>query len=415
MASTSGGARTPPRAMQPLAMSSTRPSTATRSRFGVRRWSRVKAATSRMALDSPTAPMATRATVGSTTSPTRAIGAPHAASAAMNAGTRRRPASIVASRAPMSPPRPIAAVSVPTPASPIPRSSMAATTMSTLRMPRTSVWKPIPTRIVRTPGRRAPARNPADSWSTASRAVTRSRPTAGTTRVAMAARPRAYMATTEIVATSGPATTSRRPTRAGPRKVPRPSAALEPTLAPTSCSGVRATAGRRAMWMGRCRALAAASTMTTTMRTHRGRARARTTTAPTMARVRTAISVRRTDSGRQRATGSPDSGATSIWGTNWASPRMADVRGPARVVGHDEGHDDERGLARDAGQPGDEQPAQAAVRDGQPDGGERGTEHGLHPAHLHEGYGAPGRASGRPGIATRSQRLCWPGACCEQG
>ena len=125
-----------------------------------------------------------------------------------------------------------------------------------------------------------------------------------------------------MVAPSGPVATSRIPATAGPRKVPRPSAALEVTLAATSWAGDVATAGSRAMCSGRVNAPTPASRATTANRSGIGRSSPTTTIARPMATVRIAFTARSTTSGRQRTVGRPANGAINVGTRKRASPRM---------------------------------------------------------------------------------------------
>ena len=246
-------------ATPPLATLSIRPRTATRLRFGVVRWTSVKPATSRTALLTPTSDHRGQGDERHRrTSPMTAIGSPQPASASRNAGPSRvaaasRTATIAPSEAAEAHRR-------------VERADAGFAHPEQLdrsddhehghRMPRTNGLRPEVERrrgAVRTASRRGrdAGRRPGRSRPR-TRAVAPSRP-AGRAADAIAATPRAVDRDDgEDRPSTGPPcgqqeTGDRRARRTS--RGPRPRST--PTLAATSCAGVRAIAGRSDMWSGR--------------------------------------------------------------------------------------------------------------------------------------------------------------------
>jgi hypothetical protein len=160
-----------------------------------------------------------------------------------------RPVRLRATTAPTTPPAPIAALSTRrrvTHAEALDRGDDE----EIVSMPRTRVWSQASIRTIRTAGVRAIVRAPTV------RPVRRSTEAVdvrivGTWTEAIDRAASAMSTAVPARAPTTPDVASSRPARAGPIRVPRPSAALEAILAATSSPGVRASHGRRLMWSGR--------------------------------------------------------------------------------------------------------------------------------------------------------------------
>ncbi len=335
----------PARSPTPSAPSN-RPKTSTRSSVRTPRWMSVKPETSSTELLTPVTNKATRATAASGHAPIRTSGRPHIVSAiATTAGSRLPPARPSAPNAPTSPPRPIAAFSSPTPVSPMPRNPIDATTMSVMSRPRTKtcatkvdmrsvvVGYRLSRRAASATRKREAPSSPAPGLASAARSnripvTTAAAPAnAAATRTAVAADP--VVATTMLASS-------------GPRNVPRPSPRLEATFAATSSPGLRANAGKSAVWMGRTRAPAPATNATSTNVEARGSSIAITSAVSRAPRQRARLTTVRTRLPPKRSTSTGANGAATIAGRTRTAPRTPDPEGARRVVRDDE-HEDEEG------------------------------------------------------------------------
>ena len=268
------------------------------------------------------------ATIGSVTIARAAIGRPHIASdiAAVELKTAR-PVRLRATRAPTNPPAPMAALSAPTPESPIPRRSIAATTRRTLSIPRTEVCSHASVSTQRTAEVAAMARTPAVRADPA-RGVARAVFTVGTRTDRVERTATAIIAAVAMLAPMGPDVPSRMPAAAGPISVPTPSAALDAMLDATSSPGLRATQGRRLMVRGRVSPPNPASTPTSRKTSGNGPPAARTTAVRPMLLARPRLTATSTRSGRQRADGTPASGAIRAGGTARTTPSSPAASAP---------------------------------------------------------------------------------------